>query len=122
MQPLLPSSCGSPNKWSPQERLELEDSNVDCNVGVAAIYYGKEQNDGVQVKIGRDVDLRNHFNSKLQTKGATACRNTQCNCLKILYDSLVCSAIVRYLSWFVWRPSKLKKTHTAALITIELGR
>ncbi len=53
-----------------------------------------------------DADLRNHFNSELQKKGASDCGNQDCDCLTILSDGQVPLAVARYLSWFWRRPSK----------------
>ena len=56
-----------------------------------------------------DADLRNHFNSKLQKKGASNCGNQDCDCLTILSNGQVRSAVARYLSWFWRQPSKYKR-------------
>ena len=53
-----------------------------------------------------DTDLCNYFNSELQKKGTSDCGKCDCNCLTILSNGQVHSAVLRYLSWFWWCPSK----------------
>ncbi len=55
-----------------------------------------------------DADLCKYFNSELQKKGSSDCGNCDCDCLTILSDGQVRSAVSRYLSWFSRRPSKYK--------------
>jgi hypothetical protein len=54
------------------------------------------------------ADLCKYFNSELQKKGSSDCGNRDCDCLTILSNGQVRSAISRYLSWFWWQPSKYK--------------
>ncbi len=53
-----------------------------------------------------DAELCQYFNSELQKMEASNCGNCNCDCLTILTNGQVRSAISRYLSWFWWRPSK----------------
>ena len=53
-----------------------------------------------------DADLYQYFNSELQKKDASNCDNCDCDCLAILTNGQVGSAILRYLSWFWQQPSK----------------
>ncbi len=56
-----------------------------------------------------DADLCKYFNSELQKKGSSDCGNCDCDCLTILSDGQVRSAVSRYLSWFSWGPSKYER-------------
>ncbi len=56
-----------------------------------------------------DADLCKYFNSELHKKGSSDCGNRDCNCLKILSNGQVRSAVSRYLSWFWRRPSRYER-------------
>mgnify|MGYP006172925053 CR=1 FL=1 len=47
-----------------------------------------------------DGELCSHFNTDLQKKGSSICRNRQCNCLAILRNGNAHSSIARYMTWF----------------------
>ena len=53
-----------------------------------------------------DAELCQFFNSELQKTEASNCGNRNCDCLAILTNGQVRSAVSRYLSWFWRRPSK----------------